>query len=470
MLPQEEPSLSIDFRVHDFAYPVGILRFRRFLEKSQWFSLDKLRAYQEERLRATVEQAYNHVPYYRRLFDERRLKPRDIRKIEDLRKLPVLTRENVRQNFRELRADNANRFLPSVEKTTGTTGTPLRFLIDKPSRTLEFVYYWRYWSWAGYRLGDSFADVRWDFFSRKGEVTDKAWHFQPHLRRLLLNGIRISRERIAEYAKALRKYRPRFIRGRPTSLYCVALLLRENGFDDISFEAAFAGGEVVMPEMRETIEKTFGCKVLDSYGHMEKCMAVSQCLEGNYHINLEYGIIELADPKQGEDGCATGRVVCTSLHKMAMPFLRYAIEDVLEVYPDEKRCPCGRSLPLVKAIHGRIRPIFLAPDGRPIATVAGPFLSVKGVRLFQFVYEEPGLMVVRIVKGNGYTLGTEQVLKLWLSRLIGDGVRVELQYVSENDLERDSWGNIQMVISRVETRPEELCQVWRTAESHSPRE
>lgn len=456
--------MSIDFRVHDFAYPVGILRLRRFIEKSQWLPLEKLRAYQEERLRAIVEQAYDHVPYYRRLFDERRLKPRDIRKIEDLKKLPFLTRENVRRNFRELRADNANRFHPSLEKTTGTTGTPLRFLIDKSSSILEFVYYWRYWSWAGYRLGDCFADVRWDFFSRGGDVTEKAWHFQPHLRRLLLNATRISRQRIAEYAKALRKYRPRFIRGRPTNLYCLALLLREDGFDDISFEAAFTGGEMVMPELRETIEKTFGCKVLDSYGHMEKCMAVNQCSEGGYHINLEYGILELVDAKPSEDGCAVGRVACTSLHKMAMPFLRYAIEDVLEVYPDEKRCPCGRSLPLVKAVHGRVRPIILAPDGRPITTVAGPFHSVKGVRSFQFVYEELGRFVVRIVKGNGYSLGTEQVLKLWLSKLIGDGVRVEMEYVSEKDLERDSWGNIQMVISRVETSPGGLFPASRTSE------
>jgi phenylacetate-CoA ligase len=440
--------LPIDFKIRDFAYPLGILRLRRFFERSQWMPPEKLRAYQESRLRGIVEQAYSHVPYYRRLFDERGLKPRDICQIEDLQKLPLLSRKTVREHFRELRASNAWRFRPAIAETSGTSGTPLRFLVDRPANVLEFAYYWRHWSWAGYRLGDRWAHVRYEFFVRQNETIGKPWHFQEHTRRLYLNSLLISREHVGEFARALRIYRPQFIHSRPSNLYCIAMFLRERGLDDITFRAVFCGGETVTLEHREMIEKTFSCKVLDSYGHMERCIAVSQCPEGGYHLNSDYGVLELHDGKKSGDGGVMGRVVCTSLHKMAMPFLRYQIEDYLELYENERQCPCGRTLPLIRAVHGRRRPIIVTPDGRPITTIFGPFSRVNGIRRYQVIHEKPALLVVRVVKGPDFTLQDEEGLRFWLKVFIGNGMGVRLEYVSEEDLRSDDLGMVQPLITR----------------------
>jgi len=171
--------LSVDFKVREFAYPMGILRLRRFFEKSQWLPLEKLKAYQEERLRRIIHQAYHHVPYYRRIFDSHGLKPQDIQRIEHLRKLPVLSKEDVRANYEELRADNANRFRPALSCTTGTTGAPVNFLLDRPANILEFVYYWRFFGWGGYRLGNCLADVRYDYTSSGQRRRIKHGTFSP---------------------------------------------------------------------------------------------------------------------------------------------------------------------------------------------------------------------------------------------------------------------------------------------------
>jgi phenylacetate-CoA ligase len=449
ILPKEGSEMSIDFKVRNFAYPVGILRLRRAFEKTQYLSPGELRPYQEERLRRIIHQAYHHVPYYRRIFDREGLKPRDIRTIEDLPKIPPLSREDVRANFDELRADNAKQFHPAVLTTSGTSGTPLAFLVDRPANTLEFVSYWRHWSWGGYRLGDCFADVRWDYFIRQPELTEKIWHFQPQCNRLLLNSLRISRDRIGEYAKALRKYRPKFIRSTPSGLYCMGLLFREKKLGDFTFRAAFLAGEVVLPEMVETIENMFACKAMDWYSHMERCVAASQCMEGTYHLNADYGILELRDEKKTDDGGRIGRVVCTSLHKMAMPFLRYELEDVLELYPEDKRCPCGRTLPLVKTVHGRVWPLVVTPEGWPIDLLIAQFQGIKGIQFFQFVHEKPELMLLRIVKGPTYTLGTEETVKLQLARYIGARMKIEVQYVAHEELERDEWGKVVMLVSHI---------------------
>lgn len=444
--------MSVDFRVRDFAYPMATLRLRRFFEKSQWLPPEEIRPYQEAQLRCIVNQAYHHVPYYRRLFDESGLRPRDVRKIEHLPRLPLLSRETVRTKYGELSADNGRRFRPAEAHTSGTSGTPLRFLVDKPSNTLEFVYYWRHWSWAGYHLGDCFAELRYDFFMSRRAMMEKAWHFQPHLRRLLLNSVRLSRDRIGEYARGLRKYRPRFLHGLPTHLHSLSLFLHEAKMDDIELRAVFTGGETLMPRHRATIEKTFGCKVLDSYGHMERCVAVSQCPEGGYHVNSEYGILELAQKKRGNDGAVIGRIVGTSLHKMAMPFLRYELDDSLELYEHEKQCSCGRTLPLVKAIHGEKRDVIRTPDGREISWPFVAFYRARGVRFYQFIQEEVDRLVVRIVKGEDYSSETEKSLKLRLSKLFGEGMRVKMEHVSQEDLERDSSGRVLQTVSRLAER------------------
>lgn len=441
--------MSVDFKVSDFAYPVGILRLRRFLERSQWLPPEELTAYQEKRLRLVVRQAYHHVPYYRRIFDANRLSPHDIRSVQDLARLPSLSRETARGNYRQLCARNAHRFRPAPAHTSGTTGTPLRFLVDRPSNILEFVYYWRHWSWAGYRLGDCVANLRYDYFVRQEETADHAWRYQHHLRRLLLNSLRVSPERVVEYARALRKYRPKFIHGRPASLYTLALFLRDRKMDDISFQAVFAAGENLLPQYREAIERTFSCKVLDSYGHMERSIAISQCSDGGYHVNSEYGILELGDPKAIEVGVVRGPIICTSLHKMAMPFLRYEVDDSLDLYTDGKRCPCGRSLPLVKRIDGRKEDVICAPDGRRIPSLFNVFYRVQGIRFFQMVQEKIDQLTVRIVRGQDYTSESEGGLRFWLARFIGDGLKIRLEYVSEADLVKDKSGKLRPVMSQV---------------------
>ncbi|MBW1887514.1 MAG: phenylacetate--CoA ligase family protein, partial [Deltaproteobacteria bacterium] len=116
--------MAIDFRIRDFFHPIGIYKLRRTLERTQWLPSEDLRAYQEHRLAVTINQAYSHVPYYRKLFNKLGLKPSDIRGMDDLKKLPLLTKDTVRTSGLSLIADNAERYHPISYRTSGTTGAP----------------------------------------------------------------------------------------------------------------------------------------------------------------------------------------------------------------------------------------------------------------------------------------------------------------------------------------------------------
>ncbi|MFC1857440.1 phenylacetate--CoA ligase family protein [Thermodesulfobacteriota bacterium] len=442
--------MAIDFRTRDFFYPLGILRLKRTLERTQWLSPDEIKTYQEKRLTIILEQAFNHVPHYRRLFADFGLKLSDIRCIDDLKKLPVLSKHTLKNHRKDLTADNASRYRPVVYKTSGTTGTPLELLLDHHARILEFVYYWRHWSWAGYCLGDRFAELGSVYFLNRNRLNDKISVWQPHLGRLMLNSSQISVRHTKKFAKALEKYRPKFLKGSASTVYFFAYCMKELGITNLSFKAIFSANEVLTPPYRALAESVFNCPVLDSYGHMEGTVAVSQCLQGGYHINSDYGILEYGDQKLAADGSTIlCRAIGTSLYNLAMPLIRYDVGDDIERFPEPKTCPCGRTLPLVKAVHGRSEDTIVTPDGRFITSMYIVPEILDDARFVQFIQHTEYSLNVNVVPAQSWHVAHEEKLARYVKKLVGKEMTINIRMIGENEIIEDASGKIRTVISEV---------------------
>jgi len=443
--------MPIDFTVRDFCYPISICRLRRIFERTQWLSSSERAAYQNRRLVNIIQQAFDHVPYYRRLFTELGLSPRDIETVDDLKKLPPLSKSAVREGSADLLADNASRYRPRAYTTSGTTGSPLRFYLDKNARILEFVYYWRHWSWAGYRLGDRFAQLGTRFFLEREGKRESAAHWQPQVRRLMLNSGRLSLSRGKEFAEALRRYRPLFLKGMASSINFLALIVREAGISDLSFTAIFSTGEVLTPQYRAMAESVFHCPVLDSYGNMEGTGAISQCMHGGYHINSDYGFLEFANLSPSATGDSMiGDAIGTSLYNLAMPLLRYEMGDGIEIFPDPVSCPCGRTFPLVKAIHGRSNDIIVTADGRFIVSLFTLPELVDGIDFVQFIQETPLKLHVHVIPGKMWNDEQREKLGSCIKELVGSEMTVSIRSVDHDDIIVDASGKIRPVISHVD--------------------
>ncbi|NVL90019.1 MAG: phenylacetate--CoA ligase family protein [Desulfobacterales bacterium] len=442
--------MAIDFRIRDFFYPVGIYRLRRTFERTQWLPPEELRAYQEQRLAVIIKQAYNHVPYYHHLFEKLGLRPSDIRGIDDLKKLPLLSKDTVRREGANLLADNSARYRPIVYKTSGTSGTPMDLYLDKNARILEFVYYWRYWSWAGYKLGDRFAELGSFYFLQRDYLGEEVSSWQPHLRRLMLNSGRIGILHAKEMAAAIRKYRPRFLKGLASAVYFLALCFKEAGITDLSFRAIFSTSEVLTPQYRAMAESVFNCPVLDSYGHMEGAVAISQCMQSGYHINSDYGLLEFNNIKSLEDGkTVLGRAVGTSLYNLAMPFIRYDVGDDIELFSEPKSCPCGRTIPLVKAVHGRSEDAIVTPDGRFITSMFIVPEFTEGIRFVQFIQETKTNLRINVVPDEAWDDKQQEKLSYCVKRLVGKNMNVFIHRIMPDEIVTDVSGKIRTVISSV---------------------
>ena len=446
------------FIQHFWVSVYGLLRrcerwtptYRRYiseLEQSQWWTPDEVRELQQERLRVLIRHAYENVPYYRRVMVERKLKPHDIRTVDDLYKLPVLTKQDVRLHWNELLARNIRAHRTTIGRTGGTTGVPLRFMLDKDRVTFDHALIDRHWSWAGYRPGDRVVLLR--GFTLVPPDTDSKiyWRRDWVDNRIYLSGFHLSREIMPIYIEKLREWQPKFLAGYPSNLFTLARFMEQQNVR-IPVEAVFTSSELLTPTERKVIERQFVCRVWDRYGTGERLVVGQQCEYGNYHQNAEFGILQVDSPR-GEPAPvgSKGELIHTGLTNFSMPLIRYASEDI--GYVVNERCPCGRGLPLMGSVQGRKDDVIVTADGRlmPRAGLDQIHEFVDNMERCQLVQERVGEVIVRVLPGPDFNQKDAAELVGQLNRRLGNGTKVKIELVDELPL--TVTGKERFIVSRV---------------------
>jgi len=384
-------------------------RYYQWLQETQWWSRDQLEALQLEQLQALVQHAYENVPYYRRVFDERRLKPRDISTLDDLQKLPLLTKEDVRDNSEDLIARNIDRERLDYVTTAGSTGRPLALYCDKYTRDPhELAFILRQWSWAGYRFGDRFVTLRGNLITRLQRNGANAWwDYNTDNNELVLSSLDMNEENMYKYVEKIREFKPRFINAYPSSLEILARFMTRNRISGVRVAAIFHESETLYPWQRERIESQFGCKIFAGYGMTERVADAVECEQHQgYHVSMEYGILELVDKNDEPitQAGALGKVVGTGFDTYCMPLIRYATDD-LAIYA-AGGCSCKRQGALIHDFKGRIRELIVSKTGQlvPLTVLFSGHAAVWAkMRELKFFQEREGKLIVKIAKAPSFS-------------------------------------------------------------------
>jgi phenylacetate-CoA ligase len=379
------------------------------LKRSEWNSLDELKAIQTAELRKLLDHAYNCSPHYRRRFDERGLRPSDIRTIDDLPKLPLLTRDEANDSAED-RMSSAEP-LPRIRKmTSGTTGRPLTFAYDVGSEYWRQATKLRGYGWAGYRPGDrslhfwgSTAAVQAPPFKRKVKTA------LDHLvrREHYIDCANHSEESLSNVVRQLREFRPTVIvcfaqAGAALARHIIETKSRD--WDDI---AVISAAERLFPADREVMAEAFGPGIFDTYGSREVMLIAAEChAHQGLHVSMENLAVEIVvcegDAERQALPGELGKVVVTDLHNYGAPFIRYVNGDLAAAVP-AGRCACGRALSRLQRVEGRVTDTLRDGEGRPIG---GLFFSVMfslladKVRGFQVVQHKDRSIDVKVVPGR----------------------------------------------------------------------
>jgi len=421
-------------------------RYYQELKEIQWWSSDKIAELQLERLKALLRHAYQNVPYYNRKFTEVGLYPDDIKTLDDLVKLPILTKKDIREHRAELVAQNLpqDQIIPSA--TGGSTGEPLQFYTTEESGNRGSAAAHLAYLWYGYEWGDKLAHL---WGSPRDVSVMRSLPNKLHLRLLrsvYLDAFDMSESNMAEFARKLSRLKPKIIIAYASAAYLFARYLKHHGVGSIKPETVVTQAEKLFPEQRQLIQGVFGCQVADFYGSREVSAMAAECPEQTgYHIMSPNVILEFIRDNQPISLGEMGKIVVTDLHNYAMPFIRYENGDL--GMPSDEKCPCGRGMPLMKGVVGRVTDILVIGDkfiSSPSLTLLFKDLPIKQ---YQLVQETETEITIKIVKGDEYCdKHTEQIRSL-IQNYLGSNINITIELVTAI-LSSES-GKYRFIISRV---------------------
>lgn len=413
----------VRFEISDFFAPAKILYWHEKLKKTPYFSEKERRRLEWHLLSKVLDHCFENVPFYKTCYKRRNIKRTDIQSLADLQKLPVIHKRDVFQFHDQFKAARFKRYNPKKLHTSGTTGSPLIIYWDQQSNIMELLCQWRHFSWFGYHLGDPFLDIG----NFKGHLNKPVeWNWQC---RGLLTSIRFWNENnIREFAYTLSKYKIKFWRGNPSALYELCECFSKANIQDVKPDFIITIGETLLPFQKEFIEKWANCPVRINYGLLEHTALICQCPEEQNHIAWEYGIVEIVKDdgtpaKPGEEG----RVVSTGLHNKAFPLLRYDTGDF--AVRSEKACPCGRTMPILKNMTGRLYDHVLDANQKRIFGLHYAFKNVNGIRYSQIVQDIPGILKVYIIPTPDYNQTAQEQLLKNLFVETGDSMKINILVV-----------------------------------------
>lgn len=420
---------------------------RAFKEREN-YTAEQWVNYETTKLRELLIHAYQTVPYYQSSFKNASLSLDSLRAInlETISRLPLLEKNDLRlfgkSRLVSTRPEKGGEYFAS----SGSTGTPTQILFSHPMH--------QRWS-AGFEARiRHWADV--DRFTPRGmiggrRVVPDADAKRPYYRynffekQTYFSAYHISQNTVDDYLAGMIRNNVRYMTGYAMSNYFLARFIEESNLRAPNLQAVITSSEKLTQEMRDTFRKVYQCKSYDSWSGVEACGLVSECEHGSLHISPDMGIIELLDEngnpvKPGD----VGEVVCTGLLNYDQPLIRYRIGDSMRL--GDKECSCGRSLPVITEIMGRMEDLVTGKDGREMVRFHGVFVDLPNLIEGQIIQWDLQNIEIMVVTNGSLTLQEEEVIRRRVTSQLND-IQITIRQV--DSIPRGANGKFKAVISHV---------------------
>jgi phenylacetate-CoA ligase len=432
-------------------------RYRRLMQ-TESYKEEALKELQFQKLASVLRHAYTYSPYYARKFNEIGCTPDDIKSLDDIQRIPPLTRHDViahrldlvdtRYRHSVTAADRAGlapgfpvlfarfrRHRLVRNTTTGSTGTPMVFYEDGSTTALNWAHEMRVKHWFGLSLGA--REIRMTMLSTEFAGKSRLSSAREFLwNQVTLPGFFLSDREYELCLREIQRFRPRVLWGLTTALTGLARFIQRANADVSSCqpELIISRAAPLYEHERALLSDVFGCRVTNIYGSRELGHIAMICPHRSLHVNQEDFLLEIEGHDVEQKNTGPGELLVTRLNESPMPFIRYRIGDLAELGASE--CSCGRSLGVLKSVLGRIGEIFTTEDGRVVEPSFWCDVFMVGkqnqdVEKFQVIYRQKDCIRLRIVRRPSFSAGSEADLRRLLAQSFSSSVQFEFEYVSE---------------------------------------
>lgn len=408
------------------------------------YSANEWSAYQKRLVKELLALCLAEVPYYREAWGDAILAAA---KEGELGGIPILEKDSLRVKPQAFLRQDVKPFPKFVFHTSGTTGTPIQSYYTLPElRRSMAIRESRSANWAGV----SFSDARATFSGRLVEPDPlqerTIYRYNAAEKQVYFSAFHLKPQTAPRYIEALAKHKIVWMTGYAVSFYLLAKYILEQNLSVPRLKAIITTSEKLTGEMRTVIQKAFQCPVFEEYSTVENTLFASECEHGRLHVSPDVGVIEILRPDGSPcEAGEAGEVVTTCLMRNYQPLVRFRLGD-LAAWSAEA-CPCGREMPVIKEVVGRIEDVVTGPDGREMVRFHGIFVDQPHVIEGQVIQESLTEFTVNIVPASGYSEVDTHEIQHRMHQRLGDSVSVNVETVPE--IPRTSSGKFQAVISKV---------------------
>ncbi len=413
---------KVIFPLSDKLLHQRVAQYLDFLRhESFYWNKEQMVAFQNKRLAKLITHAYTNVPFYTDLFDKLKLKPADIQSQEDLRKLPILSKKEMKSNYDKLLAKNISEKDCYHLSSSGSTGEPFKYVVSKDCYSFDIAANLRGWYWHGFKLGDRYSKLS---VNPRSGLLKKTQDFVNNC--VYFSSKAYTDESAVQLINMIVKRKVKFLRGYPSTLSLVADYILRNNVKDVYVTTVFTTGEILFPHMKANIEKAFHTKVADAYSGDLGAVMFSLPDKPLYHVAHEYAITEILDDKGNIVNEDKGEVITTNLWNYAMPFIRYNVKDIVHIANEN-----SNEMFYVSQVEGRDVDVIVTPSGKQLIVhfFTGFFEWINAVDQFQVVQQDDDKILLKIIPNEEYTSKDEMYIIENIQEYIGEDVSLEFQIV-----------------------------------------
>ena len=432
-------------RLNRVRYGEEFVRWSQFYADSGAWSAAKVVEYQRQQVVELVRHCFDTVPYYREHWQGLRVSPADIRGPEDLPKLPFTDKENVFRHGNRMLSDLYDHRALVTGMTGGSTGMPLVRHFTAGELQRHYAIFWARMR-PGVRRGERYAAFQGKEIVHQTQRRPPYWRENYAANQRLYSMRHLSPGKLKDYAQSMIDEAFVYYQGYVSILAVVAEYMQNSGMRlRQPPRAVFTTSEQLTRATRKLLETAWQTRVWDEYCQGERCALIRQCEYGNYHPQMDYGVVEY-EPIAPEGDNLLAEIICTGFIPRAAPLVRYRVGDRV-LLGRGTECPCGALGPVIKAIRGRTGDCILTPDGRRYPHISLIVDLLRNVRRTQVVQERRDEITVRVVPFPQFSKEDERHVERCFRERIGADIGVRVTKVDE--LERMPNGKILSIINRL---------------------
>ena len=439
---------NIIFPTYHYIKRDNLLKKINELKLNQWKSFEDNKKVQLVKLHKLLTHAYKNVPYYKNIIKKYGLENKNLYEYKNFRKLPVLTKQDIRNNIFKLKSVNFKGNVLYGNSTSGSTGEPLYFFTDKRTTIYRKAAVIVCQEWVDFYIGDKQISI-W------GAILDqnKAKTIRGKLHGIItgnkfLSSFDLTPKNMDKYAKIIEHYKPELLLSYPGPLEVFAEYIKKKNIHFPNIKCIITSAEELFLEQRKIIEEAFGAKVYNRYGSREMGLIAQECTEQNgLHIDMSRIFLEILDEngKRVSPG-NLGEIFVTDLNNYGFPMIRYKIDD--RALLSFNGCRCGRRLPIISKVEGRSLDIVKTKENKKLGGTFWTILfrSRKGIRKFQVIQENLSGITVYYIPEKDFSkeslLYYEKEIKNKCGKDFG------IKFIKKDLIEKTSSGKHRIVISK----------------------